>query len=514
VEAEAGTIAERLRPPARGAEPPSTDGTLAPAEVGPSRAVRISLLVAVLVLGAVVSLHDLGAKSLWTDEAVSWAVARMGTGRFFHTISSDEANMGLYYLLLRGWIGLGGDGAAWMRAFSVLVALGAVGVVYSLAYRLFSFRVAIVAALVLVMNAFFVQYAQEARGYELAALLGILATYLLVRAVDSEHVGWWIGYAVCIGAGVNVHLFVALIPLGHIAALAFRPTNRRVIKRFVTAGVGAVVLALPALIAAGLRGSGQLDNNGDIRLTPDTVRSVFSATSGGAGPLLALAIALTLALAVWGGWRTWRANGRSEQTWPWAVVILGYVVPTLALLVVTGVQHKVLLRYFSLTVPGLALVVSLGLAQLRSRVLAAVALVGILALSVVGLGRWYDFQKEDWRQAVGVAVHDGSASDAMVLVDPYHEALVDYYRRPSDTAAPKLAYPPSSFDPFPLYRAHKWVGREQLARIADAHDTVWVFVSEVDDKPDVAAIHQELAKTHHRTTVEKFPIVSVERWDR
>jgi 4-amino-4-deoxy-L-arabinose transferase-like glycosyltransferase len=512
VEAGAGSVAAGIRPPA-GVSAPLPLPPEAPTD-GSSRAVRTALILVVLLLAAVVSLHDIGAKSMWTDEAVSWAVARMGTGRFFHTISSDEANMGLYYLVLRGWIGLGGDSAMWLRAFSVLVALGALGAVYSLAFRLFGFRVAIVAALVLATNAFFVQYAQEARGYELAAFAGILATYLLVRAVDSEHVGWWIAYAVCIGAGVNVHLFVALIPLGHVAALACRAPRRSHRKRLALALVGAVILSLPALIAAAIRGSSQLDNNGDIRLSPSTVRSVFSATVGGAGAALALVVAAAIAVAVWAGWRVWRDHGRGEQTWPWAVAILGYIVPTLALLVVTGIQHKLLLRYFSLTVPALALVVSLGLAQLRSRVLGAAALVGILVLSVVGLGRWYDFQKEDWQHAVGVAVHDGSANDAMVLVDPYHEALVDYYRRPGATGVPKLAYPPASFNPFPLYREHKWVGPERLARITDAHDTVWLFISDVDYRPDVAAIRKQLAQTHHRTSVSHLPIVTVERWDR
>ena len=70
-------------------------------------------------LGAVVAvavafglgLYHLSSRSLWGDEAFSVTLARKPAGEFWHVVATSQANMSLYYVLLRGWIKLG-DGEA------------------------------------------------------------------------------------------------------------------------------------------------------------------------------------------------------------------------------------------------------------------------------------------------------------------------------------------------------------------------------------------------------------------
>jgi hypothetical protein len=240
---------------------------------------------------------------------------------------------------------------------------------------------------------------------------------------------------------------------------------------------------------------------------------VFAAAAGGGGIVLALSVAGCIALAAWAGWRVWRTHRSGDDAWPWAIAVLGYAVPTLLILALCAAEKIIQIRYFSITLPQLALVVSLGLWQLRPRKLFAAGVVVVVLFSCLGVARWYRANKEDWRDAVGITQTRGTASDGLILVDPYRVKLVDYYRHP-DSRGPALDYPPSSFNAWPLYRNHQWVGDAKLARLAEDHDTIWVLNSAVDPLRDTKAIRRELARTHELVKTYRYTSVSVDEWRR
>src|SRR6266404_3522440 len=105
--------------------------------------VRLSIIV---LVASVVRVIFLGARSFWSDEIVSVKLATDNWGGFWYWISSREANMALYYLLLRAWVKLG-DGEAWVRLLSAVAGIVSVPLLYALARRLYSERIAWVAAL-------------------------------------------------------------------------------------------------------------------------------------------------------------------------------------------------------------------------------------------------------------------------------------------------------------------------------------------------------------------------------
>jgi hypothetical protein len=64
----------------------------------------MTLWVLVLTLGAAaLRLFHLGHKSFWADEAVSITLAEFRWADFQHFLTHSEANMALYYVLLRIW---------------------------------------------------------------------------------------------------------------------------------------------------------------------------------------------------------------------------------------------------------------------------------------------------------------------------------------------------------------------------------------------------------------------------
>ena len=136
-------------------------------------------VVAELVLGAVLGSLFLGTHSLFLDESVSSTLATAPWHDFATTVTHREANMALYYLLLRGWV-VFGHGEVALRSLSVIIAVGALWVVIMLARSLFGRRVALLAGLLLAVDPLYVQFAQDVRGYSLALLL-VSAVQLLLR---------------------------------------------------------------------------------------------------------------------------------------------------------------------------------------------------------------------------------------------------------------------------------------------------------------------------------------------
>src|SRR5271154_4321035 len=65
------------------------------------------LVGSVTFFAAILRLHALTAKSFWLDEGISVEIARLPWAQFLFVLRHREANMALYYLLLRVWLAMG-----------------------------------------------------------------------------------------------------------------------------------------------------------------------------------------------------------------------------------------------------------------------------------------------------------------------------------------------------------------------------------------------------------------------
>lgn len=424
--------------------------------------------------------------------------------------------MPLYYAALRAWIGLNGDSETWMRLLSAACGIGSVAALYALGKRLFGFSVAIAATVILATNAFFVQHAQEARSYMMAALLTTLATYLFVRAVETDR-GWWL-YAIAVALGIYAHFYVVLVPLAQVLSLAVRPRTPGLVKRVALSLVGAAVLTLPYWWVAVTRGSDQIYNNPTLDLSG--IAEMISRFAGGAGPLLAAVVALATLGTVVAAIQVARAKGRSDALWHLLLPLLVLAIPALGIFATALVDRPPALRYLSFLAPALAIVVARGIATLRDRRLLVAGVVLIVALQTIGLRRWYmDPQKEDWRAAVEQVEREGKPGDAVVLYDADRITLYEYYDRSTDPAdGPTLRFPPADFNPFPLYANPLVLTQARLAEVGANHDRVWYLVPN-DSTTDAAPPRAEqvagaLEATHTIDEQDDFFRVGVTLYER
>src|SRR6201998_1548575 len=141
-----------------------------------------SLLLACLIAaGAVLRFLFLTKKSFWFDEGVSVQIARLDWYNFVRILWRREANMSLYYLLLRRWVHLR-HSEFFIRSLSVLASLACIPAIYYLGRQLFDRRVGLIAATLLTFNAYAVRYAQEARAYSLFVFLTLLSSIYFVQS--------------------------------------------------------------------------------------------------------------------------------------------------------------------------------------------------------------------------------------------------------------------------------------------------------------------------------------------
>jgi len=192
-------VVERFRKPMRtpDANASATSG-LVNGETGPHparyspRRTRLAMLKSrttfatglVIALSLLVSFHNITGTSLWNDEAYSFFASNTN---FPTTISWVEGDTQppLYYLALTAWLGLG-HGVLVLRSLSVLAMSVAAAFVYLSAQDLFGRRVAVVAALLFIINPYVVMWAQKARPYALQTMFVAVSFWGFVGVARAD----------------------------------------------------------------------------------------------------------------------------------------------------------------------------------------------------------------------------------------------------------------------------------------------------------------------------------------
>lgn len=147
----------------------------------PGRSTTLALAGVVLV-GALLRLATLDAKSLWEDEASTVLVLHHGFGGMLHAIGGSEAAPPLYYVLGWLWSKPFGLGELGLRSMSALIGTAVVPVVYAAGRDLVSRRAGFAAGVLAAVNPLLVWYSQEARAYSLLTFASAVAFWGFARA--------------------------------------------------------------------------------------------------------------------------------------------------------------------------------------------------------------------------------------------------------------------------------------------------------------------------------------------
>ena len=127
----------------------------------------------IIVAGAWLRFHDLGAESLWFDEAASWSQSKDSLGELISRTAEDNYPP-LHNLFLYASINLFGDGEWSLRLPSAIFGTANILAIYWLGSMTGGRTTGLLAAAFLALSGFHVWYSQEARMYPLFSLTATL----------------------------------------------------------------------------------------------------------------------------------------------------------------------------------------------------------------------------------------------------------------------------------------------------------------------------------------------------
>ena len=462
-------------------------------------------LVLLLFTCVAVRLVCLACKPFWFDEAFSVEVARLTWPNFLHLLWWREANMSLYYVLVRAWL-LFGQSPYFIRSLSVLMAGLALPAVYWLARLLFDRRVALIAAALFTFNAYDVRYSQEARSYSLFVLLATASSGLLV---------WWLaepsrrrlrGYVVASVLAAYAHFYALLLIVAH--WLVFKLTSAPQIANHLSASrlrrawwtIG--LLVLPLLVFVAKTGAGPIRwiHRPGLR---DLLEFFEHLCGGDRWPLAVLYLAACAVAIAPVGRRIWKRDP-SRDVWRLQFLLIWLFFP-IGLTVLLSFARPVFLgRYMIFCLPPLLILAAAGLERLRRPWMLGAALAVMLFFSLQGVffvyGHDFDSERDASESASNFILDQANPGDAILFHIAETRIPYEFSRslragrdtaRPNFTArlGPEIMFP--HHGPGLDYRDFTGKPAPDLVRqAASGHARLWVMLMNngTDEKPDATTL--------------------------
>lgn len=176
----------------------------------------IALLIVGLAVFLAVTIINAPRASIWFDEAFSTYIVQFSFWDIARYTASD-VHPPFYYWLLKVWSSLFGTTEIAYRSLSIIFGAATAVVAFFLSRKLFGRKVAWLSFIFIVLSPMLIRYSDEARMYTLAALIVMSATYVLVKAEETNKRKYWIWYGIFVSLGMWTHYFTALAWLAHVA---------------------------------------------------------------------------------------------------------------------------------------------------------------------------------------------------------------------------------------------------------------------------------------------------------
>lgn len=404
----------------------------------------VTYMAAAALVAMLLSLWIGMQQSVWFDEAYSVLVAKQAPSEIIH-LASVDTHPPAYYLMLHGWGNLFGWSDFALRSLSVLAFGGSIVVAGLLVRKLFGNRAAVYTVVLATLAPLLVRYGFEIRMYAVASLIGVLATYVMVRAREGgRQSAWlWFAYSVLLALGLLTLYYLAFLWVAHFVWLIH--TDRNKLKKpfelkWLWAYVGAAVLFVPWLPKfLSQVNNGALANIGQ----PMNLEQIIGVISFNSlyKPLWQVDVLETAVVIVVIGWLAWAyarvyKDNKKRQN---LMLLTAYIaVPVVILMVISLLRPMYVERYLSHVAIGLimlvAVVLSKATAKYKSRqqymvgfMASAVMVIGLLGLARVGNFNFQRMQKPDVAHAMESV---GCSNASVVAADPYVATELSYYLRP------------------------------------------------------------------------------------
>jgi hypothetical protein len=422
---------------------------------------RLLLPWGAAALVVLIALPTLGRRDLWLDEGFTVA----GANQLPEGIVWRSFSMATHYLLMAGWSQLSLD-PSWLRLPSLLFSAAAAGLATHLALRLFGREVARTTAVLLPLLCGTIVYAQEARSYALVGLLTVVTWYVIAVVLEDDRPPLWVAWG--LAAALLVYSHPLAVTTLFAQGLVVLHRERSVTATLTRSRIGVLIVAisLVPMVVAMAKGYESVPD-WIPPLGAESLEEVVTLLVGRFAPAQVLVtVALVLATLV-------VVRRRAED--PRTAVLLAWVwVPVLALVLISLTSPTVMGRYLIGILPGVAILLAVGLRELprpRWRIAATLALV---LLTIPGLVDHLRQPGPPWSQAIDIVAAGSS--------DPTRHGVFfpDAYNRPAfevnaaGTDLWRRTRPVAPTHPWgELKRYHDDMSLDDLAREVAGLEVIW-----------------------------------------
>ena len=430
-------------------------------------------LIIAIAIATGLRMYQLGAESIWLDEAVSITMTEESWWYLLFEFPGQDPHPPLHYLLLKAWVTIAGNSEFSVRLLSALFAIATVPLLYYLGRLMFDRFTGAAAAIFFAVAPFQIWYAQEARMYSLFVMLTVASFLSLVLLSDNFTRNRAALYIIVTSLMVYSHVYALFIVFTQAVFIGWRwlrlhdagneplsLTLQQALQVFV--GVG--IVSAPWLMIFFSRLGESTDRVSWIE-TPgtDVFTQIFTLFSFGytaegmyhlsAPPLAFLAVAaLCILLAigwVWLGrsiqftekWGLSMASFTREQAalqllllWLTLPIALSYVLSHL-------ITPFLIFRPMTAMAPAFLLLLAIGARVLASlsipyrSLVPYVVIIILLSGMLIPLPSFYaDDYKDQWRDAGAFVDDTAEPGDVVLISHPYNDYPFLYYFDDDDVA--------------------------------------------------------------------------------
>ena len=204
----------------------------------------ILLLLVIIFLGGFLRIYDLGAESIWLDEAHTVSVS----GQSLSSIIIDQITP-FYFIITHFWTIIFGSSELAIRFPSAIFGIISIFLMYKIGCHLFNQKIGLIGSFLLSISSFSIMYSQDARFYSLLLLLTLLSFYFFIQILKSNNKWYYLGYALSNILLVYSHLFGVFVIISQIFYFAlFWKKYRQQRLKFAGIQIASILALIPFMV--------------------------------------------------------------------------------------------------------------------------------------------------------------------------------------------------------------------------------------------------------------------------
>lgn len=418
------------------------------------------LILGLILLAFAVRVYNLDRFAFRGDESFTVRFSTLPADELIEGIRMVEPNPPLYYYSLRGWIVLAGQSEFSTRFFSLVFGVLAVPLIYILGRALAGRTVGLLAAVIVTINPFQIWHSQDVRNYTLWPMLVIISWWFLWRALQHRRSRDWFFFGLFTLLGLYTHYYQLFIVLAENVLLAglifwrgrestgYARARRQLLVTWCVVQI-ALVVGFVAWLAVGTTSALMTQSNGSSptldELAQQTVTSLLVGQTVPKQDAIWLALPAMILVII----GVIVLNRQKQVAAGW--LLIGILVPTLCVFLVSRVRPLFEPRYLNETAPAYYLLAAASIAAFAQRShwqrRLGFGMAGIwLIVSCYSVSQaWFNprFAKSpDWRARAAYLESNQQPGDVIIVNYPDPSLMYIYYRGD----APMVLVPASTLD--------------------------------------------------------------------